>query len=728
VKKKSEKQKPSELRKRAEENLKSQVIPPKTMSNQETQQLIHELQVHQIELEMQNDELRKAQAEVEESRTKYSDLYDFAPVGYFTFDKHGLILEANLTAARELGIERAFIIKKPLRAYISVEDRNKFDQHLRDVLTSEDRKTCELRLKRKNRIDFFAQLESIAVQKSGGAKICRTSFSDITSRKQTDKALLDALATSVQRHAEISALLEGSQALARYHDFKGAAQSLFSSCKQLVGATSGYVALVSKDGTENEVLFLDSGGLPCTVDETLPMPIRGLRGDVFRSAKTIYDNNFSKSKWMQFVPEGHTTISNVLFAPIVVEGKVLGLLGLGNKPGGFNDNDARMATAFADLASIALVQKRAEEAVRRSEEHFRLVTENALDIITILEADGTIRYESLSIETVLGYKRKGLIGKHYSELIHPDDLPDVMKTFNQLIQDPGFILFLQARCRHKDGSWRILEIMANNLIDNPAVKGIVVNSRDITERKKAEEGLNQMADELKRSNTDLQQFAYAAAHDLQEPLVGIAGFGKLLSKQYKGKYDAKADELITFINDGVKRMQNLIKDLLEYSRVGTERTKFKLIDSSMPLALALANLQRSIEENGVVVTYDTLPTVFADSSQLSMLFQNLIGNAIKFRGKTSPNVHISAERKEIEGLFSVSDNGLGIDPSKAESIFVVFKRLHSKEEYPGTGIGLAICKKIVERHGGRIWVESKPGQGSTFFFTLPARQTNPLDL
>ncbi|MDQ7787392.1 MAG: ATP-binding protein, partial [Thermodesulfovibrionales bacterium] len=242
--------------------------------------------------------------------------------------------------------------------------------------------------------------------------------------------------------------------------------------------------------------------------------------------------------------------------------------------------------------------------------------------------------------------------------------------------------------------------------------------------KEAEEVLKQLADELKRSNTDLKQFAYAAAHDLQEPLIGIAGFGKLLSKQYQGKHDAKVDELITFINDGVKRMQNLIKDLLEYSRVGTGRTKFKPIDSSMPLALALANLQRSIEENGAVVTYDTLPTVFADSSQLGMLFQNLIGNAIKFRTKAPPNVHLSVEKKGNEWIFSVSDNGLGIDPSKAESIFVVFKRLHSKEEYPGTGIGLAICKKIVERHSGRIWVESKPGQGSTLFFTLPEKQTN----
>ncbi len=686
------------------------------MSDKETQQLIHELHVHQIELEMQNDELRKAQAEVEESRSKYSDLYDFAPVSYLTFDKQGLILEANLTAATELAVERSYIINKPFRAYIVAEDRNRFDQHLQHVFKGEDRQICEVRLKRKNGPEFYARLESISVEESSGNNVCRTSIIDITDRIRAERALLDALAGLGQRHAEISALLEGSRAVAKYHDFKGAAESLFNSCKKLIGAASGYVALVSKDGTENEVLFLDFGGLPCAVDETLPIPIRGLRGEVFRNAKTIYDNDFPESEWIQCIPEGHTAISSVLFAPMVVEGKVLGLLGLANKPGGFTDNDARMATAFADLASIALVQKRTEEEVRRSEEYFRLLTENALDIITILEADWTIRYESPSIEPVLGYRREGLIGKHYSEFFHPDDLPDVMKTFNRLIQDPGFILFLQARCRHKDGSWRILEIMATNLIDNPAVKGIVVNSRDITERKKAEE-------ELKRSNEDLQQFAYAASHDLQEPLRGVAGFTKLLEKRYRGKLDEKADEFIGFIIDDAKRMQMLIKDLLDYSRISA-KIAFRPANCSVALEQAISNLRSAIEESGAEVTYDSLPVVMGDEAQLSRLFQNLIGNAIKFRSREPLKVHVSAKREGEEWMFSIRDTGIGIDPKQTERIFVIFQRLHARQEYPGTGIGLAICKKIVERHGGRIWVESEPGKGTTFYFTIPYRQGN----
>ena len=708
VKKKSEKKKPSELRKRAEENLKSQVVLPKTMSDKETQQLIHELQVHQIELEMQNDELRKSQAELEESRARYSDLYDFAPVGYFTFDRNGLILEANLTAAKELVKERNWLLNKPFRTHIVSEDRNIFDQHLQQVISNENRQTCEIRLKRKDGTRFYAQLESMSVNDLKGNTFCRTAVSDITESKKMENVL------TFLSQCGAKPGLDFFQSLARY-----LAENLgmdYVCIDKLEGdMLTAQTVAVFFDGKFEDNVSYTLHDTPCgdVVGKTVCCFPSGVR-HLF--AQDVVLQDMMAESYVGVTLWGHS-------------GQPIGLIAvIGRQP----IENPKLAESILRLVAVRaadeLERTQAEESLKNSEEHFRLVTENALDIITILEADGTIRYESLSIETVLGYKRKGLIGKHYSELIHPDDLPDVMKTFNQLLQDPGFILFLQARCRHKDGSWRILELMANNLLDNPAVKGIVVNSRDITERKKAEEGLKQLADELKRSNTDLQQFAYAAAHDLQEPLVGIAGFGKLLLKQYKGKHDAKADELITFINDGVKRMQNLIKDLLEYSRVGTERTKFKLIDSSMPLALALANLQRSIEENGVVVTYDTLPTVFADSSQLSMLFQNLIGNAIKFRGKTSPSVHISVERKGIEWLFSVSDNGLGIDPSKTESIFVVFKRLHSREEYPGTGIGLAICKKIVERHGGRIWVESKPGQGSTFFFTLPERQTNPLEL
>ena len=252
--------------------------------------------------------------------------------------------------------------------------------------------------------------------------------------------------------------------------------------------------------------------------------------------------------------------------------------------------------------------------------------------------------------------------------------------------------------------------------------GRVWSFRDITKRRQAEEALKRTADELARSNADLKQFAYSASHDLREPLRSIAGFVRLLEKRYRGKIDEKADEFIDFIIDGVKRMDSLIHDLLEYSRVDTKCKDFGPVNCSIALQEAVNNLRSAIEESGAELTYDLLPTVIADSSQLSRIFQNLISNAIKFRGNEPLKISISVQQKGDEWIFSVKDNGIGIDPQFFERIFVIFQRLHTISEYEGTGLGLTICKKIVERHGGRIWVESEPGKGSTFFFTLPAEQ------
>jgi PAS domain S-box-containing protein len=251
--------------------------------------------------------------------------------------------------------------------------------------------------------------------------------------------------------------------------------------------------------------------------------------------------------------------------------------------------------------------------------------------------------------------------------------------------------------------------------------GFLEVNRDITQRKQAEEQLQRRTEELARSNTELQQFAYVASHDLQEPLRMVASYTQLLARRYRGKLDQDADEFIAFAVDGATRMQLLINDLLAYSRVGTRGRPFAPTDCNQVVDQVIADLGPAIHDAQATVTRTDLPTVVADRLQLSQVFQNLVGNALKYRGTAPPEVTVSAQREDGIWVFAVQDNGIGIDPPYFERIFVLFQRLHSRAQYPGTGIGLAICKKIVERHGGHIWVESQPGQGATFFFTIPDR-------
>lgn len=241
----------------------------------------------------------------------------------------------------------------------------------------------------------------------------------------------------------------------------------------------------------------------------------------------------------------------------------------------------------------------------------------------------------------------------------------------------------------------------------------------LTRLKKTEGILKQQAEELARSNAELEQFAYVASHDLQEPLRMVSSYVQLLARRYKDKLDADADDFIDYAVDGANRMQQLINDLLTYSRLGTLKKDFKSTDCDTLLAQVLENLQVVIKESNALIELKSLPTITCDSATIGQVFQNLINNAIKFRNVHPPHIRIAAEEQDDEWIFSVCDNGIGIDPKYAERIFLIFQRLHDRKTYPGTGIGLSICKKIVERHGGRIWVASHPGEGSTFYFSIP---------
>ena len=373
----------------------------------------------------------------------------------------------------------------------------------------------------------------------------------------------------------------------------------------------------------------------------------------------------------------------------------------------------------AAIRDITL-RKNAEKHLAQMEGRYRGLLEAAPDAMVVVNQSGEIVLLNLQAEKQFGYRRNELLGQKVVNII-PEGfaerlIADGLRTAEDaLAQQIGTGIELSGR--RKDRSEFPIELMLSPL---GGAEGTLVTAaiRDISVRKTAEVELLHKVEELNRSNEELGQFAYIASHDLQEPLRMVASYTQLLSRRYKGKLDSDADEFIAFAVDGATRMQRLIQDLLAYSRVGTKGKDLLKTSSEDALMHALSNLRGAIEETGALVTHDPLPDVMADETQLIQLFQNLIGNAIKYQNPGIPRIHVGALNGGKQYRFSVQDNGLGIDPQYFERIFGMFQRLHKREEFAGTGIGLAICKKIVERHGGQISVESQPGMGSTFRFAL----------
>jgi PAS domain S-box-containing protein len=362
---------------------------------------------------------------------------------------------------------------------------------------------------------------------------------------------------------------------------------------------------------------------------------------------------------------------------------------------------------------------------KEKEEQFRLVVESAPCGMLMVNSEGRVTLINAQIEALFGYSRSELIGCPVEQLI-PDRFrnvhPEMRKTFGH---DPSVRSMGVGRelfGLRKDNTEFLVEVGLNPIRteDDVFVLATVV---DITERKQAEQQLERQTAELSRSNHELEQFAYVASHDLQEPLRMVSSYCGLLARRYKGKLDRDADEFIQFAVDGATRMKDLIDDLLMYSRAGKQGAASTDTEATKGVRAAVANLQIAITEAGAIIHCDSLPTVWADPAQLIQVFQNLIGNALKFRSERSPVIRISAcntsrDKGAPQWRFAVQDNGIGFDQQYSERVFAIFQRLHTRSEYPGNGMGLAIVKKIVERHGGRIWAESTPGVGTTFFFTL----------
>ena len=353
-------------------------------------------------------------------------------------------------------------------------------------------------------------------------------------------------------------------------------------------------------------------------------------------------------------------------------------------------------------------------------EGYRALIENSSDAIFLVNAETEIMYASPSTAKVLGYQPEELLGRNGLELVHPQDRDQSGRALQEVLAKPQRPLQMHARVRRKDGEWCWVESTASNLLHEPSVQAIVLNSREISARRAAEEERQRHAEELARCNVELQAFAHNVAHDLKEPLRTISAFTQLLVR--KGQHYPGDKEIEDFIVAGVKRMSRLVDDLLASASYGFKDSADR-VELKQAAQQAIENLKQALASSGATITVERLPAVQGSECDLIRVFQNLIGNAVKYRKEAPVEIRITAERYGPDWIVRIHDNGIGIAPEHHQRIFGLFTRLHT-HEIPGAGIGLAVCKKIIEERGGTIWVESQPGAGSTFCFTIAAAE-NP---
>jgi signal transduction histidine kinase len=449
----------------------------------------------------------------------------------------------------------------------------------------------------------------------------------------------------------------------------------------------------------------------------------GLWGWVLDNRESILTNAPDDDPRSSGTPEGHLPIRRFLSAPALIGDELVGQVALANAESDYTERDLALVERLASLYALALQRRRAEEQVVQQKEMLERTLESLTHPFYVVNAD------DYTIEVA------------NSAAAPAEDLPEGITCYalTHQLEEPcgnaGYQCPLEGAKASKgpvevvhthytpDGSTRYVEVHGYPIFNEEGnMDQMIEYTLDVTERKRAKKEVKRYTDELERSNEDLEQFAYVVSHDLREPARMVEGYLELLEDRYQGQLDEKADKYIDHAVDGAERMQEMIKALLELSRIETEGKEPAPTDVEAVLERTLNVLGQAIEETEADVTHDPLPTVMADEAQLGLVFQNLIANAIKFRREdVPPHVHVSAEREGDEWVFSVADNGIGIDPEQADRLFQIFQRLHTREEYEGLGIGLALCRRVVERHGGRIWVESEPGEGTNFFFTIPVR-------
>ena len=808
----------NKLRKKAEKILQSQFN-----DSEYADEVKHNLRVHQIELELQNEELKESQIKLEDSQRKYFDLYNFAPIGYFTLNKNGIILEVNLAGAELLGVERLNLRNRAFIQYISPDHRNIFHHHIMDVLKTGHELTVNINLLKMDNNPFYAHLETIKVlDENGNFKEFRITVTNIQDLKNTEQALKE----SEERYREIfvnnhAAMLLIDPNNGDIIDANPAATNFYRYTLDELVKMKIFDINISNDNSilkemqkaeskqENHFIFkhkLSNGEIrdvdvysglinqngkhllysiihDITAQKKAEIALRESENryrslfenmlEGFAYCRMIFDRDNLPVDWIYLDVNSAfdklTGLENIVgkkvtdSIPGIKESdpelfEIYGRVALTGAPEIFEINLKSLniwfnvsvfspekeyfVAVFEDITkrkkselalkdikhNLELKVKERTKELKSANEYNRSLIEASLDPLVTIGQDGKITDVNNSTERFTGFTRDELIGTDFSDYF---TVPKKAREGYQKVFKEGFVLDYPLEIKNKNGH-KTSVIYNASVYKNEfnEVKGVFAAARDITKMKKAEEKLKRYQDTLEKkvkdrtkaleqSNRELEEFAYVASHDLKEPLRMISSFLQLLEQRYKDQLDQNANEFIGFAVEGAQRMDMMINDLLEYSRIGNQEREFEYLRSEKLLKTVLINLKSTIEDNNAIITHDQLPLIFANEQMMIQLFQNLLSNSIKYHGEKSPKIHISADNVDDEYIFKINDNGIGMDQNHLGQIFTIFKRLHTREEYEGTGIGLAIAQKIVQKHRGKIWAESEPGKGTTFYFTIP---------
>jgi PAS domain S-box-containing protein len=662
----------------------------------------------------------QAEREIRRSGDRYRMLAENVQEMIIRFTPEGTITYASTAVRKVLGYEPEEVVGKGGQEFLHPDDLEQVVEAHRDMLRGIEPPAVLSRLLHRDGHPVWTETTTRAV-------------------RDPDTGMVEAIVavsrdvTESVRAARSSRLLHAVTVAANEADSaREALQSALGLVCEHFGWPVGHAYVPSRSTQAKhgslDIWHLDDPArharLRQVIDTTVLPDGMGLLGRVLDSGKTEWVQDVTQDpRFLRVTMARHLGVRSAFMFPVRSGESTIAVLEFFAERREAPDQSVidLLENVVSQLGEV-LRRKQAEQALRASEERFRAVAESANDAILTIDEEGIVIFCNQSLQRIFGYTFDEVCGKSISRLLPDRDGKGQPSGFRHFLENGDHLVgsMIEVCGRRKDGEEFPIELSlaAWETEEGSFVTGIL---RDVSARKQVEEVLEEKMKELARSNAELGLFTYVASHDLREPLRTVGSNVQLLARNLTDRRDAETSRQIDFAMGGVRRMQALIDDLLAYSRVGTEGRVFEDFDSRDAVREAVQALAVAIEETDGIVSIDPLPRVRADRSQLVQLFQNLLSNAIKFHGEESPRVDVGAEREGDAWVFTVRDRGIGIDPRYAEYVFTIFQRLHSHEEYPGTGIGLAVCRKIVERHGGRIWVESEPGKGSAFRFTIPAR-------